>query len=121
VRRTKFHGLRRKAQGARIDFNVGGLLFSLVPFALCLAPDFYASFLGITSRSKGCGMDLFHQPLRGRFFDSLVSNFQNPSRGAGWYKQALLVKSVFTIRLGKGTGLCLCEATPLFSRLDRMA
>jgi hypothetical protein len=32
----------------------------------------YASFLGISSRSKGCGMDIFHQPPRSRFFDSLV-------------------------------------------------
>jgi hypothetical protein len=27
----------------------------------------YASFLGTSSRSKGCGMDIVHQPLRGRF------------------------------------------------------
>jgi hypothetical protein len=33
----------------------------------------YASFLGISSRSKACGMDIFHQPLRSRFFDNLVS------------------------------------------------
>jgi hypothetical protein len=26
----------------------------------------YTSFLGTSSRSKGCGMDIFHQPLRGR-------------------------------------------------------
>jgi hypothetical protein len=32
----------------------------------------YASFLGISSRSKACGMDIFHQPLRSRFFDSLI-------------------------------------------------
>jgi hypothetical protein len=31
----------------------------------------YASFLGISSRSKACGMDIFHQPLRSRFIDSL--------------------------------------------------
>ncbi len=66
-------------------------------------------------------MDLFHQPLGGRFFDSLVSDFQNLSPKAGWYKQALVMESVFTIRLGNGTALCLFEATPLFSRLDRMA
>ena len=33
-----------------------------------------------------------------------VSHFQDPSRLAGWYELALLMK---------GTGLCLCEATPL--------
>jgi len=31
-----------------------------------------ASFLGISSRSKACEMAIFHQPLRSRFFDSLV-------------------------------------------------
>jgi hypothetical protein len=35
----------------------------------------YASFLGISSRSKACGMDIFHQPLRIRFFDSLEPCF----------------------------------------------
>jgi hypothetical protein len=34
----------------------------------------YASFLGISSRSKACGMDIFHQPLRSRFFDSLSTS-----------------------------------------------
>jgi hypothetical protein len=33
----------------------------------------YASFLGISSRSKACGMDIFHQPLRSRIFDSFVT------------------------------------------------
>jgi hypothetical protein len=31
----------------------------------------YASFLGISSRSKACGMGIFHQLLKSRFFDSL--------------------------------------------------
>jgi hypothetical protein len=34
----------------------------------------YASFLGISSRSKACGMDIFHQPLRSRFFDSFIAD-----------------------------------------------
>ncbi len=37
----------------------------------------YASFHGISSRSKACGMDIFHQPLRCWFFDSLYEVFQN--------------------------------------------
>ena len=37
----------------------------------------YASFLGISSRSKACGMDIFHQPLRGRFFYSLVERLSD--------------------------------------------
>jgi hypothetical protein len=32
----------------------------------------YASFLGVSPRSKACGMDLFRQPLRGWFFHSPV-------------------------------------------------
>jgi hypothetical protein len=65
--RMKFHGQRRKAQGSRIKDKEGALGFSLVPFALRPVPDFYASFLGISSRSKACGMDIFHQPLKSPF------------------------------------------------------
>jgi hypothetical protein len=86
----KFHGQRRKAQGSRIKDNEGDLGFSLAPFAVRPAPDAYASFLGIcprfawtphpaggspvSSRGKACGMDIFHQLLRIRFFDSLDSS-----------------------------------------------
>jgi hypothetical protein len=42
----------------------------------------YASFLGISSRSKACGMGIFHQPLRSRFFDSLLSMFKG---GLAWF------------------------------------
>jgi hypothetical protein len=41
----------------------------------------YASFLGISSRSKASGMDIFHQPLKSRFFDSLfviLQPFEKP-------------------------------------------
>jgi hypothetical protein len=31
----------------------------------------YTSFLGASSRSRACGMDIFHQPLRGRAWESL--------------------------------------------------
>jgi hypothetical protein len=31
----------------------------------------YASFLGISSRRKACGMVIFHQPLRSLSFESL--------------------------------------------------
>jgi hypothetical protein len=35
----------------------------------------YASFLGI---SEALHMDIFHRPLRGRFFDSLVRALKRP-------------------------------------------
>ena len=37
----------------------------------------YASFLAISSRSQACGMDIFHQPHRSRFFDSLIIALQD--------------------------------------------
>jgi hypothetical protein len=63
----------------------GGLPLSLVPpgrrpyppackpYGLEAGPEalrrtsMYASFLGTSSRSKGCGMDIFHQLLKSRF------------------------------------------------------
>jgi hypothetical protein len=32
----------------------------------------YAAFLGISSRSEKCGMDIFHQPPRSGFFETLA-------------------------------------------------
>jgi hypothetical protein len=40
----------------------------------------YASFLGI---SEALHMDIFHQPLRSRFFDSLLGSLNSPCDKGG--------------------------------------
>jgi hypothetical protein len=45
----------------------------------------YASFLGISSRSKTCGMDIFHQPLRRRFFDNFIERLENECMDLEFY------------------------------------
>jgi hypothetical protein len=58
-----------KVEGLMALSNVEGLRY---PHPSSLRrTSMYASFLGISSRSKACGMDIFHQALRSRVSDSL--------------------------------------------------
>jgi len=64
-------GVRLRAQGKTVlhaDF------LYLVPCALRPVPESYASFLGT---SEALHLNIFHQPLGNRFFDSLVNAFRS--------------------------------------------
>jgi hypothetical protein len=59
----------------------------------------YASFLGISSRSKACGMDIFHQPPRFGFFDSLGSNLPTGGKMKGNVDLSQADKAILNLML----------------------
>jgi hypothetical protein len=68
----------------------------------------YASFLGISSRSKTCGMDIFHQPLRRRFFDNFIERLENECMDLEFYDPHLL-SQVYELSESKGSDLGIDE------------